>query len=168
MLHVHSHMRITQLTTWFSKMATLLTYMYFKKAPAKMRSLVMKNTRKDWKIHAHQVKSSIKRSFCNQLLYADLTGKQPSDAPITTIPHNAITITLQPDVVLCSGNDIKLLELTVCSSNTAEGFSNACLQKYSKQVYLVSDLESNSYTYDNWISWTLYHLYKKCPKIIHP
>ena len=26
MLHVRLHMRITELTTWFSKMATLLTY----------------------------------------------------------------------------------------------------------------------------------------------
>ena len=59
-------MRITQLTTWLSKMATLLAY--FEKSPAKV-SIPQKHSQdeitsdEECEIHTHRVKSSIRDRF---------------------------------------------------------------------------------------------------------
>ena len=83
----------------------------------------------------------------DQRLFADLPGHQASNSPPSTIPVDILSTSCRPDIVLCHGKNIKLLELTVCS-NTLQGLQSACTRKQSKQVYvsLLNDLESIGYT----------------------
>ena len=84
----------------------------------------------------------------DKCMYADLPGHRASDSPPATIPTDILSTFCRPDLFLCVGSTIKILELTVCS-NTVEGFSNARSRKQCKQMYIemVGDLESRGYVY---------------------
>ena len=64
----------------------------------------------------------------DQQLYVDLPGRRASESPLSTIPVNIVSTASRPDIVLCNGNNIKFLELTICS-NTPEGFNSARVRK---------------------------------------
>ena len=59
---------------------------------------------------AYQILSKIDRST---KIFADLPGKRASDSPPATIPADISTTTSRPDLVLITGPEITLLELTV-------------------------------------------------------
>ena len=71
----------------------------------------------------------------DKCMYADLPGHRASDSPPATIPTDILSTSCRPDLFLCVGSTIKILELTVCS-NTVEGFSNARSRKQCKQRYI--------------------------------
>jgi hypothetical protein len=69
-----------------------------------------------------------------------LVSKLANSSPPATIPPNITTTSSRPDLVLVCGNEISILELTICN-NSPSGFQDAHYRKESKYAPLVLDLE---------------------------
>ena len=75
-------------------------------------------------------------------LYADLPGFQASESPPATLPTNLSTSTARPDIILISGDNVTILEVTI-PSNSKEAINKAKERKSNKPNYnsLIGDLE---------------------------
>ena len=78
--------------------------------------------------------------------YVDLPGLRANESPPATIPIDVSTTTARPDLVLVSGSNITMLELTI-PTNSSESIQAARARKLNKLNYqhLISDLESGNF-----------------------
>ena len=77
----------------------------------------------------------------SQKLYADLPGLRASNNPPATIPVNLSTSSDRPDLVIISGADVSIVELTI-SANNFENLRDAKSRKQAKYKQLIADLEA--------------------------
>ena len=75
-------------------------------------------------------------------LYADLPGLRACSNPPATIPINLSTSSDRPDLVIVSGSDLTILELTI-PANNMENIKNARDRKMTKHQQLMADLDSH-------------------------
>ena len=75
-------------------------------------------------------------------LYVDLPGFRASESPPATLPTNLLTSTARPDIILISGDNVTILELTI-PSKSKEAINKAKERKSNKPNYnsLIGDLE---------------------------
>ena len=78
----------------------------------------------------------------SQGLYADLSGLRACSNPPATIPTNFSPSSDRPDLVIVSGSDLTILELTI-PANNMENIKNARDQKMTKYQQLIADLGSH-------------------------
>ena len=81
----------------------------------------------------------------SETLYADLPGLTASNNPPATIPTSLSTTSDRPDLVIVSGGDVHILELTI-PANTIENLNEARHRKQAKYQPLIEDLESHPRT----------------------
>ena len=91
----------------------------------------------------HGIKTFLSK---DEKLYADLPGLRACDNPSATVPQNIVATSARPDMVIVSGGDVKLVELTV-PYNSPEALRNARQRKESKENYqlLLSELDRLGY-----------------------
>ena len=77
-----------------------------------------------------------------QRLYANLPGLRACSNPPATIPINLSTSSDRPDLVIVSGSDLTILELTI-PANNMENIKNARDRKMTKYQQLIADLDSH-------------------------
>ena len=91
------------------------------------------------------VKAIIPALGQSETLYADLPGLRSSNNPPATIPQDLSTSSDRPDLVVISGSDVHILELTI-PANTSENLQEARRRKQVKYQSLITDLESHPRT----------------------
>ena len=91
----------------------------------------------------HGIKTFLSK---DEKLYADLPGLRACDNPSATVPQNIVATSARPDMVIVSGGNVILVELTV-PYNSPEALSNAGQRKESKENYqlLLSELDRLGY-----------------------
>ena len=91
----------------------------------------------------HGIKTFLSK---DEKLYAELPGLRACDNPSATVPQNIVATSARPDMVIVSGGNVKLVELTV-PYNSPEALRNARQRKESKENYqlLLSELDRLGY-----------------------